>query len=121
MQKDCPDTITRRRLMLSAAAGTAAGALAISGMASAQSSSAPQRIKGPLVWLDMDQEDLDASYNNDAFVTNHAAVNERRTANNEIALRYIDPPEIVSYGPSEIEKIEIYRTKQPSACALIHS
>jgi hypothetical protein len=55
MQKNYPDTITRRRLMLSAAAGTAAGALAISGMASAQSSSTSQRVKGPLVWLDMDQ------------------------------------------------------------------
>ncbi len=107
MQKDCPDTITRRRLMLSAAAGTAVGTLAVTGMVSAQSSSTPQRVKGPLVWLDMDQEELDASYDNDGFVTNHAAINERRTANNEIALQNIDPPEIVSYGPSEIEKIEI--------------
>jgi len=115
MQNNCPDTITRRRLMLGAAAGTVAATLAVSGMASAQSASTPQRIKGPLVWLDMDQEELDASYDNDGFVTNHAAVNKRRTANNEIALQYIDAPEIVSYGPSEIEKIEIYRTKQPNA------
>jgi arylformamidase len=63
----------------------------------------------------MDQEELDASYDNDAYVTNHAAINERRTANNEIALEVIGPPEIVSYGPSDIEKLEIYRTSQPNA------
>jgi len=115
MQKDGPAGITRRRLVQSAVAGTFAGSLAHSGLASAQGSLPPQRAKGPLVWLDMDQEELDASYDNDGFVTNHDAVNERRTANNAIALERIGPPEIHSYGPAEIEKIEIYRTKQPNA------
>ena len=115
MHKDDPHTITRRRLMANAAAGTAAGTLAFSSLASAQSSSTLQRIKGPLVWLDMDQQDLDASYDNDGFVTNHAQINVRRTANNEIALQHINPPEIFSYGPAEIEKVEIYRTTQPNA------
>jgi arylformamidase len=107
--------ITRRRLMANAAAGTAAGTLAFSPLAAAQGPSAPQRVKGPAVWLDMDQAELDASYDNDGFVTNHAQVNERRSANNEIALQHIDPPEIVSYGPAEIEKLEIYRTAAPNA------
>ncbi len=115
MRRDHPAAITRRSLVAGAAAGTAAGALAFPNLASAQDSPAPQRVKGPLVWLDMDQEELDASYDNDGFVTNHAVVNERRTANNEIALRIIGQPEIVSYGPSEIEKLEIYRTSEPSA------
>jgi arylformamidase len=115
MKKYQSGRITRRRLMANAAAGSAAGTLAFSPLAAAQGSSAPQRVKGPAVWLDMDQEELDASYDNDGFVTNHDAVNERRTANNEIALQHIDPPEIISYGPAEIERLEIYRTAQPNA------
>lgn len=114
MKSDHSFWITRRNLCARAAAGAAAGSLAYSGMASAQSSSA-LRVRGPAVWLDMDQEELDASYDNDAYVTNHAAINERRTANNAIALEVIGPPEIVSYGASEIEKLEIYRTDRPNA------
>lgn len=106
--------VSRRGLCTGAAAGAAAGSLAFSGLAAAQSSPV-SRVRGPAVWLDMDQAELDESYDNDAYVTNHAAINERRAANNEIALQIIGPPEIVSYGPSEIEKLEIYRTNQPNA------
>ena len=115
MEMDHPLWITRRSLFAGAAAGTAAGSLAFSHMASAQGSPTAQRVKGPLVWLDMDQEELDTSYDNDAYVTNHDAINERRAANNEIALKIIGPPEIVSYGPSAVEKLEIFRTSQPNA------
>ena len=114
MENDHPFWVSRRGLVAGAAAGAAAGSLAFSGGASAQGSPLP-RAKGPVVWLDMDQAELDASYDNDAYVTNHAAINERRVANNEVALKVIGPPEVVSYGPSEIEKLEIYRTRRSNA------
>ena len=115
MQTDRLGMITRRKLVAGAAIGSAAGTLALHGTAFGQSSAAPGRVRGPAVWLDMDQEELDASYDNDAYVTNHDAINERRAANTEIALRVIGRPEIVSYGPTEIEKLEIYRTAHPNA------
>jgi hypothetical protein len=72
MERELSFKLTRRNLCAGAAAGAAAGSLAYSGIASAQQSSTP-RVKGRAVWLDMDQEELDASYDNDAYVTNHAA------------------------------------------------
>ena len=105
MQTERLGMITRRRVVANAALGSAAGAMAVYGRALAQDSAVSARVRGPAVWLDMDQEELDASYDNDAYVTNHDAINERREANNEIALRVVGRPEIVSYGPTEIEKL----------------
>jgi arylformamidase len=115
MNKHIPNPITRRRAMQSAALGTLAASLPLARQASAQGLLPADRVKGPPVWLDLDQEELDAYYDNDGFVTNHDAINERREANNEIALARIGRPEIFSYGPSDIEKIEIYRSQAPSA------
>ncbi len=77
------------------------------------------RAKGPLVWLDMDQQALDDAYDQAVYAPNREHIRERRAANNEIALRIIGKPERVAYGPAEIEKIDIYRTKRPHAPVMI--
>src|SRR5258706_200228 len=53
--------VTRRALVAGAAAGTLA---ATTDMAAAQRcpETPPARTKGPLVWMDMDQHELDESY-----------------------------------------------------------
>jgi arylformamidase len=75
----------------------------------------PPRAKGPLVWLDMDQQELDDAYDQTVYAPNRDHIRARRLANNEIALRIIGQPDRVAYGPAEIEKVDIYKTKTPNA------
>jgi arylformamidase len=108
--------LSRRALF----AGAAAGALALtSEPASAQRCPAPARSKGPLVWLDLDQQELDDAYDQSVYAFNAKNIAERQAANNEQALSAIGKPERVAYGPTEIEKVDIYKTKRPNAPTLI--
>jgi arylformamidase len=88
----------------------AAGA-AVAGSALAQQS----RAKGPLVWLDMDQQELDAAYDQMVYAPNRDQVGKRRIANSEKARAVMGAPQRVAYGPSEIEKLDIYRAKRTNA------
>ena len=111
--------LSRRTMFAGAAAGAAvAGALALTaGSASAQRCAGPPppRVKGPLVWLDMDQQDLDDAYDQSVYAWNQPNIAERTRANSEAALKIIGKPERVAYGPSEFEKLDIYRTKRANA------
>jgi arylformamidase len=106
------DQITRRTLVAGAAAGTLAAATIT---ASAQRLPGPPHVKGPIVWLDLDQQELDDAYDQEVYAPNHKYINERRDANNKEALKAIGAPERVAYGPAEIEKVDIYKTKRPNA------
>src|SRR6266849_4047129 len=110
--------LTRRTLV----AGAAAGTLALgSGPAAAQRCPAtpPARAKGAPVWLDLDQQDLDDAYDQDVYAFNARSISERRVASNEKALAAIGKPERVAYGPTDIEKVDIYRTKRPNAPTMV--
>jgi arylformamidase len=106
--------LTRRRLVAGAAAGTFALA---SGPAAAQRCPAtpPVRAKGTPVWLDLDQGDLDDAYDQSVYAFNSRNIAERLAANNETALSVIGRPERVAYGPADIEKVDIYKTKRANA------
>jgi arylformamidase len=106
MQYD--DNATRRTVLGAAAAGAAAAA---GGVALAQQS----RTKGPRVWLDMDQQELDDAYDQIVYAPNRDQVGKRRLANSERARTIIGAPQRVAYGQSEIEKLDIYRTKAANA------
>src|SRR5947207_11412201 len=103
------DDNTTRRTVLAAAAGGAA--VAASAAARAQAT----RAKGPLVWLDMDQQALDDAYDQVVYAPNRDQVGKRRIANSDKARAVIGNPERVAYGPTEIEKLDIYKTKQANA------
>ena len=110
------DKLTRRSLVTGAAAGTLALA---TDPASAQRCSTPARAKGPLVWLDLDQQDLDDAYDQDVYAFNTRHINDRRIEANAMALSLIGKPERVAYGPTEIEKLDIYKTRRADAPTLI--
>ncbi len=109
---DNADKITRRALVAGAAAGTIA---MTTDKASAQRLPGPPHVKGPIVWLDMDQQELDDAYDQEVYAPNHKFINERRDANNKEALKAIGAPERVAYGAAEIEKLDIYKTKRANA------
>jgi arylformamidase len=117
-QRPTSDTITRRALVAGAAAGTLAIA---SAPADAQRCPAqpPARTKGPAVWLDMDQQDLDEAYDQSVYSFNQASITARRDQRNEIALKVLGKPDRVAYGPAAIEKVDIYKTARPNAPTMI--
>src|SRR5690349_9125947 len=79
MQQDNSST---RRAVLAAAAGSAAVA------ASAPARAQQPRAKGPLVWLDMDQQALDDAYDQIVYAPNREQVTQRRIANSARARRH---------------------------------
>ncbi len=105
MQYD--DTTARRSVPAVAAGGAAA--------ASSAALTQQARAKGPPIWLDMDQQALDDAYDQVVYAPNREQVAKRRIANSDKARAVLGAPERVGYGPSEIEKLDIYRTKRPNA------
>jgi arylformamidase len=111
--------VTRRALVAGAAAGTLA---ATADMAAAQRCPAepPARTKGPLVWLDMDQHELDESYDQSVYAFNQRHISDRREERNAIVLKVLGKPDRVAYGPTDIEKVDIYKTGKPNAPVMIY-
>ena len=83
-------------------------------MAETSSPVATPRVKGPLVWLGMDQQELDDAYDQTVYAPNQPLLAKRRAAASESVLKRF-PPERVVYGPSEHEKLDIYKTHKPNA------
>ncbi|HEY7248459.1 MAG TPA: alpha/beta hydrolase [Xanthobacteraceae bacterium] len=73
------------------------------------------RTRGPLVWLDMDQQQLDDAYDQIVYAPNRDQVGKRRIANSNKARAVLGMPQRVAYGSSEIEKLDIFRTAQSNA------
>jgi arylformamidase len=73
------------------------------------------RAKGPVVWLDMDQKELDDAYDQEVYAPNRDQVVARRVANSARTRAIIGEPQRAAYGPTEIEKVDIFRTKAPNA------
>jgi arylformamidase len=76
---------------------------------------APVRAKGPIVWLDMDQRELDDAYDQRVYAPNRDHIADRRLANNDKVRAIIGSPERAAYGDAEIERVDIYRTTRPDA------
>jgi arylformamidase len=110
--------LTRRRLLAGATVGTFALA---SDPAAAQRCPAtpPVRAKGAAVWLDLDQQDLDDAYDQSVYAFNSRNIAERHAADNQRALSAIGKPERLAYGPADIEKLDVYRTKRPGAPTMV--
>jgi arylformamidase len=81
-------------------------------------SSAPEqqqpRVKRPRIWLDMDQKELDDAYDQSVWAPNQAHVSKRRAAWSD-SIRARLKPERIAYGPTEIEKLDVYKTARAKA------
>ena len=65
--------------------------------------------RGPLVWRDMDQKTLDEAYNQAAYAPTMDLILGRIAAASEVTRKTIGAPQRVAYGPSEHERLDIYR------------
>jgi arylformamidase len=74
-----------------------------------------QRTKGPRVWLDMDQAELDDAYDQSVYAPNGRQISARNATNSELARQRLGPPRRLAYGAGEMEKLDIYIAKRASA------
>lgn len=103
-----------RRTVLKVACTAAATVVAGPALAQQPTQQAP-RIKGPRVWLDMDQKELDDAYDQRVWAPNQPHVLKRRDIWSELIRARIGPPERVAYGPTGIERLDIYKTRRANA------
>jgi arylformamidase len=96
--------------------GALAAAAAVAGPVRAEDC-APKahRAKGPRVWLDMDQAELDDAYDQSVYAPNGGQISARNASNSELARQRLGPPRRVAYGPTEIEKLDIYVARRANA------
>jgi arylformamidase len=66
------------------------------------------RAKGPLVWLDMDQRDLDDAYDQLVYAPNRDQLTRRRIINSAAARKRIGAPLRFAYGPTPIESLDVF-------------
>lgn len=101
-----------RRTMLGAAAIAAAATPAFAEQCHI---GPPVHDEGPHVWMNMDQVELDAAYDQSVYAPLGNQVIARCVSNSELVRQRLGPPQHLAYGPTEIEKLDIFRAKQPNA------
>jgi arylformamidase len=105
--------VTRRAIL--GATGATAVAAAAPALAEECRIGPPLHQKGPLVWMDMDQVDLDAAYDQSFYVPGLRSVLARFASDSELTRERLAGPRREAYGPTDIEKIDIYRAARPKA------
>jgi arylformamidase len=75
----------------------------------------PPHEKGPLVFLDYDQIELDAAYDQAVYQPNILQLNRRWASNSARTRARIGEPLRRPYGDSAIEQLDIFRTDKPNA------
>jgi arylformamidase len=75
----------------------------------------PPHDKGPRVFMDYDQVELDAGYDQSFYAPLAQQVIKRYASNSEAVRARIGQPLRESYGPTAIEQLDIHRTKRPNA------
>jgi arylformamidase len=112
----------RKRFTRRAALGGAATMLAAPAFAEDCRIGPPPHAKGPLVWMDMDQVELDAAYDQASYAPLRLEVLNRLASTSEAVRTFLGQPVREAYGPTAVEKLDVYRTKRAKApiFVLIH-
>jgi arylformamidase len=103
--------LINRRTML----GITASTVAAPALAEECRFEPPPHQKGPLVFLNYDQIELDAAYENSVYEPNIGQIVRRLASQSEAVRSRIGEPQRVAYGTTEIEKLDIYRAKRARA------
>jgi len=104
--------LTRRSFL---AAATPVLVTADSALAQPSAPPPGPRVKGPRVWLDMDQAELDAAYDQSVYAPNLRQIVQRYVTNSEGVRARLGAPQRHAYGATPIEGLDIYTTKRPNA------
>ncbi len=101
-----------RRTIIGAAAATVMPTAAVA-------QPAGPHVKGPRVWLDMDQKELDDAYDQSVYAPNRDQMNRRRASESERVRARLGEPIRVAYGATAHEMLDIYRARTASTTAPI--
>jgi arylformamidase len=75
----------------------------------------PPHEKGPLVWMDMDQVELDAAYDQSYYAPLAASIFKRCAINSEAVRARLGQPLRFAYGDSAAEAMDVYPAKAANA------
>jgi arylformamidase len=76
--------------------------------------------KGAPVFLDYDQAELDAAYDQASYEPLIAQVSQRLASTSEAVRARIGAPQRITYGPSAAEKFDLYRTGNARAPVFVY-
>jgi arylformamidase len=71
--------------------------------------------KGPPVWMDMDQIEVDAAYDQRFYAPMGFQISKREVSLSDAVRARLGEPLRLAYGPTEIEKLDVYRARTPNA------
>jgi arylformamidase len=74
-----------------------------------------QEVKGPLVWLDMDQKALDDAYDQLVYAPNRDQVHKRNMFNSDRVRARLGAPKRLAYGSAPMEQLDLFATSKPNA------
>lgn len=98
-----------------AALGAAASVIAAPALAEECHLGPPEHPHGPNVWMGLDQVELDAAYDQSFYAPLARQILARATSNSELVRQRLGQPQRVAYGPTEIEKLDIFRARRAKA------
>jgi len=111
--------ITRRALIGGAVTAAASALAGVPAFAQQMQTHLPPgaipKPKGPLVFLDYDQEEIDAAYTQAPWSPNQADLAARNAQKSKAAVARLGPPRRLTYGPTEAEKLDLFPTRKPDA------
>jgi arylformamidase len=114
-RKPKPGTMTRRSLL-----GTAAVMAATPALAEECRVGPPPHEKGTKVWMDMDQVELDASYDQAAYAPMINQFTKRFASISETTRRRLGAPKRFAYGPTPIEGLDVYPARTANAPVFVY-
>jgi arylformamidase len=100
-----------RRAVLGAAAATTA----TSAFAEVCPIGPPAHEKGPRVWMDMDQVELDAAYDQSFYAPLASQIFKRYASRSKEARARLGDPKRFSYGSTPIEALDLYPARKSNA------
>jgi arylformamidase len=100
-----------RRAML----GTAAAMAATPALAEVCPIGPPAHDRGPLVWMDMDQLELDAAYDQTSYAPLIGQILKRFATSSNVTRAHLGAPKRFAYGSTPVEGLDVYPAKTPNA------
>jgi arylformamidase len=108
-------TDLRRKITRRTALASAAAMVAIPALAEECRIGPPPHEKGAPVFMDYDQVELDAAYDQAFYAPLRLQIVKRWASTSEAARTHIGQPKQAFYGPTAEEKLDIYLTKRANA------
>jgi arylformamidase len=103
-------SVTRRTML-----GTTAVIAATPALADVCPIGPPAHDKGPRVWMDMDQVELDAAYDQSVYAPLIGQLLKRFATSSDEARAHLGAPKRLAYGPTTVEALDLYPANKPNA------